>query len=285
MVRATEQLSADEAFWLLGEETRLAILRSVWAADEAVSSFSEIRERIGSPDSGQFNYHLGQLKGPFVTEVEDGYRLTQAGREVVRAVMAGTLTERPETAPRPIGADCVECGGDLVFRYDEYGIVECSDCGATLMWNEFPPAGLADRASAEMARAFDRWTQHRFRLAMDGVCPNCAVSLSTSVLNRNGEAGDPASLHRCSNCKYEARVPLPGHVLGHPAVISFLYGADIDVTSMPYWEWRALAATFDETVVSTDPWRARVTIEAGGRVLELTLDEAFDVITVEPPDP
>lgn len=86
-------LSPDDAFQLLGDEMRTAILRAVWESPEDAVSFSTIRERAGSPDSGKFNYHLNRLSGHFLSRGEDGYRLTQAGREVVRAVMAGVITQ------------------------------------------------------------------------------------------------------------------------------------------------------------------------------------------------
>lgn len=184
-------LSPDEAFRLLGDETRLAILRAVWDSDGPVS-FSAIGERVGRPDSGQFNYHINRLRGPFLSQRDGGYRLTQAGREVVRAVLAGTITERPETGPASIDAPCAACGGRLVVRYDEYATIECADCGATAMWNEFPPAGLDGRTPAEVATAFDRWTQRRFRLAMDGICPNCAAETTTTLV-APGVDGDDRS--------------------------------------------------------------------------------------------
>ena len=280
-----ETLSPDEAFRLLGDETRTAILRAVWEAPEDAVSFSDIRERIGSPDSGKFNYHLNKLADHFLSKGEDGYRLTQAGREVVRAVMAGTITQRPEMESAAIDARCVDCDGELVARYDEYGIIECGDCGESVMWNEFPPAGLDSRTPGTFATAFDRWTQTRFRLAMDGICPSCAGETTTEMLD--GEAGGDdgiATMHRCANCKYEARVPLFGHVTSHPAVVSFYYEQGVDVTDAPYWRMQALAREFTEEVVSEDPWTAEIAITSGDRTLVLTLDERLDVVAVDPPE-
>ena len=65
-----EGLSPDEAFWLLGDQMRVAILRAVWVSSEEPNTFSEIRERIGSPDSGKFNYHLNKLVGHFLSKAE-----------------------------------------------------------------------------------------------------------------------------------------------------------------------------------------------------------------------
>lgn len=278
-------LSADEAFWLLGDETRMAILRAVWEASEEPVSFTGIRTRVGSPDSGQFNYHLNKLKGHFLSTDDGGYRLTQAGREVVRAVMAGTITRRPATDPVAIDARCVECDGGLVARYDEYGHIECGDCRATVMWNEFPPAGLEGRTPAEFASTFDRWTRNRFRLAMDGICPNCAAEMSTEILDPGPEADDGiATNHRCTNCSYEARVPLFGHVLYHPAVVSFYYERGVDVVGMAYWQLQALAREFVEVVVSEEPWQAKISMESDGEELRVILDERLDVVDVERAD-
>jgi hypothetical protein len=298
-------LSPDEAFWLLGEETRMAILRAVWESPDERVPFSAIREGVGNPDSGSFNYHLNRLRGHFLSAGEDGYRLTQAGREVVRAVLAGTMTRRPETDPVPIDAECVECGGSLVGRYDENYILECGDCGASVMWNEFPPAGLDGRTPAEAATAFERWTRTRFGLATDGICPNCAAGMSTQLIADGVGAEDVGSAgtdgvgtddaeadatdgiatdHRCENCGYEARVPLAGHVLSHPAVVSFYYERGIDVTAMPYWRMQALAREFSTAVVSMDPWRATITVESDRGALVLTLDDRLDVVDVDRPD-
>ena len=278
-----EGLSPDRAFWLLGDQMRTAILRAVWESSEETITFSEIREQIGSPDSGKFNYHLNKLVGHFLSKGDGGYSLTQAGREVVRAVMAGTITNHAEIEPVAIDAQCAECGGTLVVRYDEYGIIECEDCGELVMWNEFPPAGLDTRSAEEFASTFDRWTQVRFGLAMDGICPNCACEMTMEILDSVGEgADDIVTMHRCENCKYEARVPLFGHVVSHPATISFFYDRGVDVTEMPYWRLRSLAREFTEDVISQNPWTASITMRFDGHALELTLDESLDVVDVEP---
>lgn len=279
MASEERAVSPDEAFRLLGDETRVAILRAVWEAPVDGLSFSEIRNRIGTPDSGQFNYHLGKLKGHFLTSDDGGYRLTQAGRELIRAVLAGTITDRPEAVPTPIGGACVDCGGELIARYDEYGIIECEDCERVVMWNEFPPAGLAGRTAEEFATAFDRWTVSRFRLATEGICPNCASEMTLTSPNTEEET-DFASHHRCTNCKYEARVPLFGHVVFHPAVISFYYEHGIDVTELPYWRLKELAQAGSERVVSDQPWIFEVVVSHDRETITLRLDSNFEVVKI-----
>jgi hypothetical protein len=58
----------ERAFRLLSDETRVGILRGLWEASNDAVSFSELRERVGTPDSGQFNYHLGKLREHFVSK-------------------------------------------------------------------------------------------------------------------------------------------------------------------------------------------------------------------------
>jgi DNA-binding transcriptional ArsR family regulator/transcription elongation factor Elf1 len=277
----SERVPADpeRAFWLLSDETRVAILRALWESSDDALSFTDLRERVGNPNSGQFNYHLGKLREHFVSKTDAGYGLTQAGREVIRAVLAGSITDQPRMGAAPIDGQCLECGASLVVRYDEYAVVECSECGETVMWNEFPPAGLSGRTPEEVAAAFDQWTRNRFFLALDGVCPNCASETSTEILD--DPAGNPSTNHRCGNCRYEARVPLFGHVIRHPAVVSFYYERDVDVLDAPYWELRTLACDFEEEVLTEDPWSASVTIEADGDRVRLTLDDHLEVTNVE----
>ena len=84
-----EGVSAQEAFGLLGNETRVDVLRGLWGVDggdlptgsDGVLSFSELQRRVGVGNSGQFTYHLSQLVPHFVRETDEGYRLSRAGTE------------------------------------------------------------------------------------------------------------------------------------------------------------------------------------------------------------
>lgn len=65
-------LPPDEAFAVLGDESRIDILKSLGEANDQLS-FSELYERVDTPDSGQFSYHLDKLLGHFVRKTDDGY--------------------------------------------------------------------------------------------------------------------------------------------------------------------------------------------------------------------
>jgi hypothetical protein len=106
--------------------------------------------------------------------------------------------------------------------------------------------------------------------------------MTMEILDSAAEGADGiATMHRCENCKYEARVPLFGHVVSHPATISFFYDRGVDVTELPYWRMRSLAREFTEEVISQNPWTVKITMRFDEHTLELTLDERMDVVDVE----
>lgn len=269
----------DRAFELLSDETRLEILRTLWASEEPVLAFSEIRDRLGRPDSGQFNYHLGELTDHFVRQTDGGYRLTQAGREVMRAVQAGSFTDHPARDGIEVDGECLECGGRLEASYEEHARIECTACDRTVMWNEFPPAGLGGRTPAEFLRAFDRWTQRRFRLARDGVCPSCAGRTTMEPVSAAALADEasPAPTYRCTNCKYRATIPLFGHVIDHPAVVAFFYDHGVDLPALPFWDLREHGQRFTHEVVRPDPLTIDLEIALDEDALSLRLDETLAV--------
>jgi DNA-binding transcriptional ArsR family regulator len=96
-------LAASEVFQTLADETRVAVLVELLAAEragEAPRSFSELQQATGAESSARFAYHLRQLGDHFVRkggegESESGYVLTAAGRRAAEAIVAGTFTGGP----------------------------------------------------------------------------------------------------------------------------------------------------------------------------------------------
>ena len=99
-----------DALAMLGDETRIAILRALADADEPLP-FSELRKRAGVEDAGRFNYHLSKLREYFVREEGGGYTLRHAGSRVVAAAgdaaavdlngeeLAASDADEPEQCP------------------------------------------------------------------------------------------------------------------------------------------------------------------------------------------
>jgi DNA-binding transcriptional ArsR family regulator len=85
-VMEIESLPPDRALSLLSNETRIEILRVLAVAEEETVPFSTLRKRVGTDDSGQFNYHLNRLTGHYVQRTTDGYALCQAGIDALEAI-------------------------------------------------------------------------------------------------------------------------------------------------------------------------------------------------------
>lgn len=100
-----------DALSILGNETRIEILRKLAEADGALS-FTELREQVDIRDTGKFNYHLTKLCSYFVRECETGYELGHAGTRIIDAThQHGTPTPDGSEATDE-SATCPVCGSD-----------------------------------------------------------------------------------------------------------------------------------------------------------------------------
>lgn len=304
---------ATEAFELLSNETRLAILVALWEAHEPYEEdgavrFSELRARVGTADSGQFNYHLDRLEGHFVESTGEGYALTRAGLTFVQSVIAGTGIDDPAFERSEIATTCTLCGGTVEVTYEDGLLyVVCSDCDG--LWGHddgrpsgslavFPldPAGLADRSPAEAyAAAWVRSFQRLYSM-IEGVCPTCSgrVERTLDVCEDHDPAGDCSDCGRlartiarlhCTVCKDWAQTTIGGVAKYHPAVVAFCYDRDLQLqygfNDLSSIEERLRRTDSDVEYLSLDPPRVRVTTELDGEGRWLELDEDLSVVDAE----
>jgi DNA-binding transcriptional ArsR family regulator len=275
-------LAPAEAFAVVGNETRLAILEALWRSPERPVTFSDLRRRVGMRDSAQFNYHLGKLTGQFVAKTEDGYEFRHAGEKVVRAVLSGSFNENPTVEPFEVPGECADCGGTLTASYlDEHISVGCRDCGRLHAHAPFPPGGLTDRSDEEVAHAFDQRVRHLHCLAADGVCPECGGRMGTTLSEETGPLDVAAcSVHRCEQCDHRIRSPVGLSLLDQSDVVGFHATHGVDLRESPHWtfEWCVGDRT---TVLDDDPWRVRVDIPLDDEELRVTLDDELTAVAVE----
>lgn len=99
-----------DALSVLGDETRIAILRAL-AEAEGPLTFTDLRERVGIRDTGRFNYHLTKLCEHFVRDTRDGYELGHAGSRVIAAAGVETEAVVEPQASDPDG-ECPVCGDE-----------------------------------------------------------------------------------------------------------------------------------------------------------------------------
>ena len=305
---------ATEAFELLADETRLAILVALWERYEPFdrgggARFSELRARVGTADSGRFSYHLDRLEGHFVESDGDGdgYRLTDAGLAFVRSVIAGAGIEDPELAPAEVDAACALCGGRVEVAYERGWVyVRCTDCEG--LWRDdggrdgqlakfsLHPAGLVDRTPGELYAAGWVSTFQKLYAMIEGICPTCSgrVERSLDVCGdhdpdgrcRNcGRRNRTVARMRCTVCKEWVRTTLGGVAAYHPAVVGFCYDHGLELqygfNDLARIRERLERGGSAVELLSVEPPRVRVTTELDGEEVRLEIDEDLTVVDVE----
>lgn len=275
-------LPAAEAFALLGNETRIDILQALWRAPDHPVAFSALRKRVGMRDSAQFNYHLSKLTDHFVRSTGGGYEFQYAGEKVVRAILAGTFTDRV-SLEFPVAGECFECGAALEGRYsDERLGVRCSACDTTYGRYAFPPGGLRDRSDAEVAAAFDQRVRHLHCLAADGVCPECGGRVATEITPDDDDRLDLDVRvdHTCQQCQHTISSPVGLSLLDDATVVAFHAEHGVDLTSTEHWtlDW---CVTDETTTYDPDRDRVSVGITLGGETLTVALDGDLRVVDTE----
>lgn len=295
-----------ETFSLLGNDTRLAILLALWEDFNPVERdnglpFSELRNRVGIKDSGQFNYHLGKLESQLVAEDDDVYQLTNQGLQVIQSVIAGTAVYDPTLETEETSESCPRCGAPVMVAYrNEITSVSCSECEGwwprlmeegSLFRFRFPPAGLRDRTPTEVLHATMTFQLRRVESMMDGVCPMCGGSVETRLeVCRNHDATDGPCDEcgtpflgqvswRCLRCKNWMGGPSWAPVITHPSVVSFYYGHGIE---HDHSTWAGLVRGYyvREELIEADPPRMQLTFSHDNDELSITLDNDLHVVDV-----
>lgn len=312
-----ELVGADviEAFKLLSSEARLAILLALWEANdpglslddtaEPAVTFSELRERVGMRDSGQFNYHLHKLAGTFVTQADEGYSLTESAEQILHAVFAGTLTEHDSFDGEPIDAGCRLCGGSTVIDYDDGLLVKrCVDCEGNYRSPDHPregvlgidyrpPAGLVDRTPQEFYTHGRTWTRHRMHSMLEKVCPDCSGAVTTTVhvcedhddsegiCEHCGTSWRATAIHVCDVFKFAWIMPAFVSIITEQSVKTFYYerGLDIDAT-YDSGDSNDFFNTIEDITVTKNPLEIVTTVELDGDQLTVTLDDEANVVDV-----
>jgi len=216
VVHADRQ-SPEDSFAVVGNETRLSILRelhervSVADRTEYTVPFTELREAVGEADSGKFSYHLNQLLGEFVEKRPEGYTIRYPGRELVRTVKSGAVAPAESAVSDPISASCYLCGAPVCVAYTNgFVSARCTECRGALGFDYMAegtlssipiPGGavgddIEDAPEALLDRVHSRYC-HRARTFGDGSCPRCGGPTES----RLRECGDhDASDGPCAEC-------------------------------------------------------------------------------------
>lgn len=282
---ATEGADPEDAFALVGNETRAAILRTLGETPHEGVSFSDLRSRVDPDiDSGQFNYHLSQLTGQFVDRDDEGYTLRSEGLTLYRLIRAGTVNRRASVEPFEVGLDCYFCDSPVEGEYED-GTFElrCPGCDHMYSHAKLPPSTVETGDVRDLLERVDQYNRHRMLAHARGVCPTCVSPLETEfvrgeeVWSEGSERFDVFVGNECDHCGARHYMSVGLSLLYHPAVVAFFHDHGVDVTSRPHWELEWAMTDEYLTVRSTDPWEVTLSIPAGDETLELLVDEDLSV--------
>lgn len=306
----TESLAEtpDEMFSVIANETRLEVLRTLGEADDPLR-FSELFERVDYSDAPNFNYHLKRLKGHFIEDTETGYVLLPEGERVVKAVLAGFMSDKPEVERAQVDTACFMCGGDeMEVSYRNGGIrVFCPECQGSgdpshpptgtesdesdsdLIGNVgLPSAGVWNRSPTDILRVGELWSCWMAHASARNVCPECSAPIDHSVQVCDDHAtGDgrceTCGLHSgvtvtstCTHCIRDQRFDFAALLLANPDVMAFMIDHGLDPLIPRAFHHSSLEAD----ILSTDPLKAHFTFSAGDETLTLTVDDDLDVVDV-----
>jgi DNA-binding transcriptional ArsR family regulator len=299
----TSTLSPDDAFRVLGDETRLEILQTLGLTGEPMA-FSELFEETRYHDSSNFNYHLEKLLGHFVRKTDDGYVLSQPGRRIVEAVLSGAVTDITSVEPTEIERECPFCSADIQVGYQQERVEKhCPECSG---WEErpsvaggqfeesgnlghliLPPAGVQRRTPVEVLRAAEIWTATETHAIIRGVCSRCSARLDqgVDVCNSHQAADGRCDECRqrfgamftasCPNCIFEMQAPMVTYLAGQSEMTRFMFEQGVDPLSPEAFEFPS--SHVDETILSVEPFSALYTFTTENTDLELRVDNELSV--------
>lgn len=277
-----------DLFELLGEETRMAILRALVAADreteERTLAFVELQDRAGVEDTGRFNYHLGKLRGTLVTDTGSGYRLSAFGRRVLRPMATGFYDPDLAVETLAVPGTCPDCGAGLRVRPVE-GVLQVRCGGAdehVLNHGLVASPGLLARHSAADARtALGLLATHAVELGTAGVCPVCHGH-TEGGLEQLPERDSHVYRAPCEDCGNDFMTTVGGCVGTHPEVVALYAANDVDIRRTVPWRhpFRRPGA---EEVVRTAPLRVgvRVGTDLPEGSLYVTVDRSGTVTSLQ----
>ena len=276
-----------DAFALLGSDVRVGVLRALAEAErshgDAVGAydvgFATLYDAVDVDSSSAFAYHLDKLEGVFVEHTDDGYRLTDRGQRVVRAILAGTYTERVDFGPATLDGYCPFCEGTTLqaTHAEDRLVISCRDCERQLVSEELTAGQVANRTDDEVLASVAVRVRSDLEQAVDGVCGACGGRVDPTIdavripaASDDGdddrvdadESSETRYLFRgdCLACHRRVNAPVECCLFAHPAVAGFYWNHGILLRDEPIWaalrrldgdEW-SVQQTYDEAEEGAD---------------------------------
>jgi len=260
--------------------------------DRDGTSFATLREQADIADSGNFNYHLGELVDLLIEDREDGYVLTPLGYNLMGSLDRYTNFEYETLDEWEVEDPCPFCRGQLVARYRrEILEVNCRDCGAladdgNFTFVELASTGVSDLDRHELLDAAVLTMGAKIQSSMHGICWDCHASMDLEFDICEQHTQDvngicPHCLRRyqaavnvsCSVCGTGGHGPILEYAIYSPVVSGFFNNAGHGPSQIGQWQYRLTALRcVTETCIESTPARAEV---------EFTVDENNLCVTIE----
>ncbi len=276
-----------DVFNLVSDETRVDIVRALVERrrerpDAPAVPFVELRKRVGISDSGNFNYHLGQLRGHFVEKSDAGYQLTVTGRALAGAMVSGVYTNDARVEPTELPWPCLQCDEPVFGSYADGVLSATCKNGHIVFETAIPPGAVDGRSTEELFSLSTLTTQWTAEVATAGICQSCLGTVERSIVETDHEGVEFYGFRvTCERCGLRFETSVGFAVVRHPAVVAFYHDRGVDIRTRPPWTLSFCDATEPVTLVSDDPLRVRVDVQHNGDELRLTLDEGGTVVNSE----
>lgn len=263
---------------------------------------------MGIRDSGQFNYHLGQLEGQFIEKTPEGYQLLSAGKNLVQTVIGGADFEEPTVDLTEIDLACPHCGAPTAITYQNQRIYHvCTACDGAFELSDAHPSSvlsawfvdpnfLRDRSFEAVVEAIKTKTVYELAMRTGGLCPRCSgrVEGTLDVCREHAPGDDtpcavcnrqPVAVAKyiCTACKESSWSSLKNLGYTYPVMGTFAWKHGIE---LGYGSWDLVTMRWplgvenDVEIISTDPTLVRVTFRYENDELALTFDQSLTVVDV-----
>lgn len=301
-----DDFAPEEILSLLQNDTRQEIIQEIYRSFDRHPtrtgiSFSELFERVNSPDKGTFNYHLDKLDGEFIKQVDDEYWPVLTWQKALHESLSWLEIEHDQPEPRAMDYNCPLCGEPMKASYSRSRLelrCEASHEGhAPIVWTHVPPRCGVDRSLAELVDMMPIFLHHRINRLLHETCAGCYAKMEPllGVVREDGRTVIPIEeaessdgrigfLFGCSQCNYGTILRLADIALRHPNGQSFLQERGMNPLEDPlaFVLPTAKAPHVDTgSIVSTDPITLETSLTIDGGQRTFTIDENGSVLSIE----
>jgi hypothetical protein len=167
----------------------------------------------------------------------------------------------------------------------QFFIVTCTVCEKPLSGHPVTPALIRAHDGVELVDMASKKMALQYRQIRNGLCPECAGSLSTTVLASDGlpieDIHSFLVVDECDHCLRTYGGPMTYGVAYHPASVAFHWEHGIDLSTRGMWELHQFKDQWTAEQLSTDPTEYKVVLRQDPEELHVYLDGDVTVTRTE----